>query len=375
MPLKNDTKGSGNVKIGILTWYKELNHGAILQAYASQEFLKQNGYFPSLLDYNRVVINNLGIIETTRKRIKRLLVGDYRYCSMYENYKSQKGQVFREFIKRRIDNTSSIDDSYDCVMIGSDMVFSLVQGYSPYMFGNGINAKYIFSYAACSGGTKYNLAVRLGVEQQIKNGLSRFDVLGCRDEDTIRFIKTFLPSSNPILNIDPVLLYGFDKEKCDWNSGKYSTQKYLLVYSYHGDLNSNQEVLRIRKYAESHGLTIISIGYYHPWCDENINGDPERFFDLFLNAKCVITDTFHGTVFSIILNKNFCSIVRGNAFKLYHLLLSCGLISRIAKSPRDIDMILNTPIDYSKCYAWLSEQRVNSKNYILESIKNASQIQ
>lgn len=158
------------MKVGILTWYKELNHGAVLQAYASQEFLKQNGYSPVIVDYERKTSNNLGVLESTRKRLKRLFSGDYKYNGDYEKYKTIKKQCFSNFSESAFDHISSISDQYDCIMIGSDMVFSLIQGFSPYMFGIGIDSKYIFSYAACSGGTKYKLVARLGLIQQIENG-------------------------------------------------------------------------------------------------------------------------------------------------------------------------------------------------------------
>ena len=53
--------------IGLLTWYKSLNHGAVLQAYASQKFLEEHGYSCVLLDYNR----NVKIMETSSDKLKR----------------------------------------------------------------------------------------------------------------------------------------------------------------------------------------------------------------------------------------------------------------------------------------------------------------
>lgn len=358
------------MKIGILTWYKELNHGAILQAYASQETLKNYGQVPYFLDYERNISNNLGFIKTTSKRLRRFINGDYRYSEDYAKFKKDKAVLFRKFIDEEIEEIHSLSETNSCVMVGSDMVFSLIQGYEPYMFGNQINANYIFSYAACSGGTPLELVSKLGVKEELVNGLERFDRIGCRDEETQRFVNSFLPNCTTTLNIDPVLLYGFEKEKQLW-SNKNETSEYLLIYSYHGDMNKKVEIESIRRYANEHNLKVISIGYYHPWCDENVNGDPRDFFDYFLHANCIVTDTFHGTVFSIILEKKFCSIIRGNGFKLRHLLLNCGLITRIAEDGKTISSILDKSINYSDCNKWLGEQRRLSSDYIKDNIAAA----
>ena len=55
--------------VGILTWYKSLNHGAVLQAYSSQKFLEKNGFNSILLDYDR----NVNVMETSKDKIKRRL--------------------------------------------------------------------------------------------------------------------------------------------------------------------------------------------------------------------------------------------------------------------------------------------------------------
>lgn len=360
------------MRVGILTWYKELNHGAVLQAYSSMEIMKSINIVPCFIDYQRIVSNNLGIIKTYQKRVRRLINGDYILNKHYQLFNREKSQKFDVFRDKYFDSVSSDNDHYNCVMVGSDMVFSLVQGFSPFMFGIGIDTDYLFSYAACSGGTNIELVKKLGKELCVSQALESFRSIGCRDYETIKFVKALCPNKNTVETIDPVLLYGFDSERRSWNTGKWEHHKpYLLVYSYHGDINTKKEIEHIRRYAKEKRLSIVACGYYHPWCDECINCGPEEFVEMFANASAIITDTFHGTVFSIIFEKNFCAIVRGNAFKLEYLLHQCGLSNRIAKNVTLIPIILDTDIAYDECNKWLEKEREKSKSYIIDNLKNA----
>lgn len=75
---------------------------------------------------------------------------------------------------------------------------------------------------------------------------------------------------------------------------------------------------------------MISIGHYFSWCDEVVIPTPFEVLAYFKGASYIITDTFHGSVFSIKFNKEFCTIVRDmNSNKLVSLLKQFGLENRI----------------------------------------------
>lgn len=354
------------MKIGILTWYKEINHGAVLQAYASQMNLSNMGVETGLLDYDRKSEVNISGVKILSLRLKRLLTGDYKYRKTYAIFRQKKQQLFKKFLDENIAVLGNCCECHcDGVMVGSDMVFNLIEGYSPYMYGIGIETNYLFSYAASAGGSTLKLAEQLNIRHEIANALCGFDKVGCRDESTKKFVSAISGRNDLYDNIDPVLLYGFGNEMISWNTGKWEKHPpFLLVYAYHGNLNSKSEVSAIKRWAKDNNLRIISCGNYHPWCDENANVDPKEFLEMFLAAKAVITDTFHGTVFSIICEKKFCSIIRGNAFKLKHLLRQAGLESQIASNYNQIENILTESIDYVNCRKWLTVARDQSQHYI-----------
>ena len=356
------------MKVGILTWHKAVNHGAVLQAYASQKILQGFGFESIILDYSRVVVSP-SVFRRFFNAITKIKKGTLFDRKIIRDFDARKAELFFSFrnnyLKMGGDYSSEL---CDVIMIGSDMVFNLKQGYNPYMFGYGLITKKFFSYAACSGGTTYELVKKYKKEEEIANGLKNFSSLGYRDEQTLVFIKSLCDRSDLVYNIDPVLLYGFEKEKIAWTMEKWTQHKpYILIYSYHGYME-NSEVNTIKRLAAELELDIISCGYYHTWCNESINASPNEFLEMFVNARYVITDTFHGTVFSLICEKEFVSIIRDNGYKLMDLLQRCGLTNRIATCSEDIKRILSTQTDYSYFRNWIKKERKCSEGYILEQI-------
>lgn len=358
------------MRVGILTWHKALNHGAVLQAYASQKILRELGADTIVCNYDRKIAK-VSLKYKISTLIRYISNGMLKYRYKWKQFDKEKQPLFVDFIREYIDEGDYYDkENVDIAYIGSDMVFNLKQGYSAYMFGHGVNATTIFSYAASAGGTNLEMAKRMGIENDIKNGLERFSAIGCRDTETIEFVNSICSNKKTCLNIDPVLLYGFDKEKCDWDTGVWSKNRpYILVYSYHSHMDTQNEVKSIQDFAKKNGLEIVSCGYYHPWCDKNINASPKEFLEMFNNARYVITDTFHGTVFSLICKKQFVTIIRDNAFKVAYLLEDTGLETRIVKNISNLGTVLYTGIDYKQFDEWLQFSREKSLAYIKNQLK------
>ena len=361
------------MRISILTWHKALNHGAVLQAYASQKTIQMMGKNVEVLDYKRIVKDKRTILQKTKTRFERILSRDYLLRNKYLDFNTKKKEVFDQFISDNIKIGANIETGiFDCIMIGSDMVFNLLQGYSPYMFGVSVNTNYLFSYAACSGGSTIKTAQRIGCLEEINKGLSSFGGLSCRDETTVKFIYDVTNRNDIVENIDPVLLYGFEMEQKEWNGGVWKNNApYILVYAYNSNMNLQTETRQIIKFARNKGLKLISVGYFHSWCDDNINASPSEFVEMVVNAQAVITDTFHGTVFSLICHKPFCSIIRENGFKLRYLLEQCDMTDRIADNSEMIIPVLEKEINYETFDSWIGIERKKGIEYLEQQIKKA----
>ena len=101
-------------------------------------------------------------------------------------------------------------------------------------------------------------------------------------------------------------------------------------------MNDDETVNTIRNYAKKCDFEVYSVGYYHKWCDKNINLTPLELFPWFENAECVFTDTFHGTIVSLVCNAEFVTKISGNGNKLGFLLEQYGVTERRVATFADI---------------------------------------
>lgn len=362
------------MKAGIITWHKEINHGAVLQAYATQCFLEQHGHDAVLLDHQRSEISmDDRPSEKLARWSKKLTPSKIRTVLETRKWNREKALVFRSFRERYIHQGGSYSDQQDLdiAIVGSDMVFDFYEGYNPYVYGFGIDAPKIISYAASFGYTTHELLLHCEHRDEIRNGIAGMTAVGCRDENTMQLVRELVPSIEPVKTIDPVLLYGFAEEASTWGKSSNFGKPYILIYSYSFNMDSRDEIAAIRKLAKDLNCVVVSIGYWHPWCDYNVNADPEQFVRLFADALFVVTDTFHGTVFSIIFEKQFRTVIRKNSFKVRDLLDDLSATSFIAKNPCDIEIAVRKPVDFGPVSAKLTAMRSSSARFLLDQVGEA----
>ena len=163
-----------------------------------------------------------------------------------------------------------------------------------------------------------------------------------------------------------MLLYDFTEErKANY---KQISGKYCIIYSYDINMNDIETVQAIQQYAKDKGLKIYSVGYYHKWCDKNISLSPLELFAYFENAECVFTDTFHGTVLSLVCNTQFVTKISGNGNKLGFLLNQYGVADRRAETFSEITEITSKKIDYEVVNSRIEEIRKQSLDYLKTAI-------
>ena len=146
------------------------------------------------------------------------------------------------------------------------------------------------------------------------------------------------------------------------------------MLKYFKDCNSKEECKKIRAFANKKGLKIFCIGGVQDACDRFIDCNPFQVIAYFQHADCVITDTFHGTILSVITHRQFASVVRsagyGNSEKMTDLLGRLGLSDRIVD---DLDIVgnkLDELIDYEKVDEVIKTERNRSYGYLSEELKN-----
>lgn len=139
---------------------------------------------------------------------------------------------------------------------------------------------------------------------------------------------------------------------------------------YDKNLNEAQETSKIVAYAHSKGWKVYSVGYHHSWCDRNIAATPNELLGWIKHAQVVITDTFHGSVLSIICNTPMIVKLRGNQNKLHFLLSEYGLLDRVVQTFEDIDAVASKAIDFETVNSAIWERRNASMNYLRNALRS-----
>jgi hypothetical protein len=359
-------------KIGIITHHNVHNHGAQLQLNALKMVLESKGFNVVVLDYNKnydFYSNDANSkYNISIKSIPFYIKYIFKYGIKRTMFNIHKRKLLNISKKLICNNTEFYTKSMnlDLVIVGSDEVFSIETGLNPFFWGHGVPSKRIISYAASFGPTDMDFINSKNAYNFIKSGVAQFDKISVRDINSQNIISALSTTIPPIV-VDPVLLYGYDKELSASISKRKIKRPYILIYSYDNNMNDKDEIVKIISYARLHGLKLVSGGFFHSWCDYNINVDAFGVLELFKNADLVITDTFHGTIISLITKRNFAVKIRNNSNKLAYLLEQYDLLDRITDSFTDLDKVFSYEINYTLVDLSI-RSNVNQSMQFLDSI-------
>ena len=366
------------MKIGILTLPLRGNYGGVIQAYALQTFLKKNGIDAYLVDRIWDRAKNEGLLH----KIQRIVFHKLIWRRVIEfSYKT---------IQPRTNLVSSQDDmrvlgnmDFDAFVVGSDQVWRVE-------FTGGVKNNYFLDFVAKDDVKRVAYAASFGTGEwagskehtrQIKALLQRFKAVSVREKSGVALCQDlFGVSAEHVL--DPTLLLDAN----DYQSlitAEYKNKLKSTLITYVLDKNPKERTL-INEIAKTKGLRIKSINVKK---DPNglRNRIPIDFYNYiypsmyqwlrgFRDAEFIITDSFHGTVFSIIFQKQF--IVLGNEHRglarFLSLLDALGLSDRLVTTQnRDqIIKIVNKRIVYSEVDKLLEIERGKSKRFLIEALNN-----
>ena len=351
--------------IGIMTMHRIVNYGSFLQAYGLKKTISSLGYNTRFIDYKY----EKTIIEIKKNYLKKIInnINIYMY---FQKKKIQK--TFKTEYKKYISKYLGVNDEHDyshgidTLVIGSDEVFNCLQnypvGYSKNLFGVGYEDCNVITYAASFGHTDYKKLKEYNIDEEIAKYLNNINKLSVRDQNSYNTIKE-LTGINSLIHLDPVLISDYDEEI---GKVKIEDNNYIIIYAYTGRLTKKEEKY-IKRFAKKYNKKIISIGFYQRIADKNLIIDPFEVLAYFKNADYVITDTFHGTIFSIKMQTKFCTIIReSNNNKLSYLLQKLNHEKQQLKSIEDIEKKYNDSIDFTKSNNIIKEEREKTITYLKE---------
>jgi hypothetical protein len=367
--------------VKILSMQRVINYGSFMQAYALKRVIERFGHSVRFSDFQPGLPRHMGakvLPDTTMDRLRKLpavLLSPGASLDKRRFHRRLR-QMFHDVAWPTLGLSAApdLDHRADVFVIGSDEVFNYTQnhvfGYVPAFFGHGIEAGEIVAYAASAGYANIDDIERDGMAEEIASGLGKFSRVGVRDQNTYDIVCRYSDQA-PTLVIDPTLIYDFDTEVAAAKR-VIDDRPFLLVYAYNGRLDSPDEIAAIRQLARARNLRLLSVGFHHAWCDDNLVVAPFELLALFARAQCVVTDTFHGSIFSIKFKRPFVSLLRvasrrgSNANKLEFLLRQLGLETRIIHDLSSLAAKLDAPVPYSQSEMRLSSLRQQSRAFLAE---------
>lgn len=350
-------------RIGVITFHNYDNYGAILQSYALQKKLRELGTYPEIIDYICQYISNpFRLVNLKEKGLFNYIYGAIGHICYIP--RRRKCNQFRKHMKYSEPvtkgNMRAVSGKYDIYIAGSDQVWD-------YKLTN-FDQTYFLDFPE-KGKKKCSYAASIGEHippEQFRNDYSRllndFDEILVR-EDYGADIVNELTGKKPEVVCDPTLLLTAD----EWNKLLKEPKirgKYILVYQ----LGINPEIVNFAKRLKKEtGYRIVYIPFPLVGllkCRCEITVGPAEWMGLFKNAEYVISDSFHGVVFSLLFNRKFFAKADGH-HKNRRVEQLLKLVNLSDRTMNDVsDEQLTEEIDFT----YANEQIANFRNFSLHKL-------
>lgn len=370
-------------RIGIVSYYHNINYGSALQACALQMAIRKLGYECAHIrrDTTKTSIQKLRELLTKPHLVaKRKLSYYYKKASSRKSHLRRKR--FQEFVHENIresevgykpDQLSLCEDTYDAFICGSDQIWAPNQ-FDEWFYLSFVSNKFKkIAYAPSIGLPSIPENLRDRVSQLIKN----IAYLSIREKQGADLVKDLTGLEIPVV-LDPTLLIN----KKDWLAiaqGSLRPQKPYILCLFLGDNPSHRKTAESLAAGNNLNLAVLPFrSTDYGWGDHTISdAGPAEFIDLINNAAVVLTDSFHGAAFSLNLNKPFFVFMRFTDnhpicqnSRIINLLNTFSLQTRLISSD-DPQQVPDVPMDFACINDVLFSERARSLQYLKSSIESS----
>ena len=372
-------------KVAILTWLHNNNYGSILQAYALQKFLRDEKY----------EITNIDLCPSSLEKLRNCIIQGNPLISLLKEkmtlfkaekeYKNKaafkrKDEKFKSFLNenfilthtyRKFDDLKDIAGKYDVYICGSDQIWSpMLLNPAYYLDFLPSSAKKV-SYA-CSFGMD---SIPYNKQKRIAKWLKSFCAISVREIAGQKIVKSLL-GKDCITTVDPTMLLPAGTWNMIIGNKQIIDEQYLLCYflSY-----QRKQWEKASEIAKSKGLKMVTIATTKESCGYGdiviYDAGPSEWVNLMKNAAFVVTDSFHGSVFSIIYQRQFCVFKRFNDqnklsqnSRIYTLLSEYGLKDVLVEDIDNYKVKEILPDRYNRVTELLCKKAEESKRWLINSI-------
>lgn len=362
-------------RVGIITWHYYPNFGSALQAYALQKSIEGLGYNTRIINYKKI---KYGKRNTTKEYAQAILheLSHYvpsiacRYSYPFEHFQKK---FFKEthLVQNEVE-LSALCYNYDAIICGSDQIWA----------PNVLNPVYLLDFVP-NDVKKISYAASIGLNSipdnlipMYRKNVTTFDSVSVREEKAAEILKIVCGISSEIV-LDPTLLISAEHWKLLMRNQKNnSNRKYLFCYFLKADHDYRDKVLQ---YAKDNELNIIGYSANKNdslWMTESLlRIGPCEFLDYIYHADTIITDSYHGTCFSLLFHKKFLTFER---FRNTDKICQNSRIQQLQKyfsierqtipcdEPSDLKIDI---IDYNDFEEKLNALRDKSVKFLLDSLE------
>ena len=348
------------MRIGTITFHWGTNYGAVMQAYALQNVLNNMGNETEIIDY-------LPIRVATIQKVNELCLKNFNFFKKEKNIENFRKNELKLSIKT-YKNSKALKkcrNSYDAVICGSDQIwnesFLLHSESCP-------NLSYYLDFVAANS-KKISYAVSFGTNKLSNKSndlvlpqLQKFNSISVREKTGQEILSNINIKSEIVL--DPTLLLNKDNYNSLLDRKTFSDVQKVFSYIIHNEQN---EAIKISNYVKAQYSESFNGKYYDIYCGIY------EWLNNIKNAEVVVTNSFHGMVFSIIFNTPFIVVPVHNSKmndRLTTLLSQLDLENRIVYEYNSdiIEKVLSAPINWTEVENKLKSLKQSSYDFLTEAL-------
>lgn len=375
-------------KTRTITYHASINNGSFFQSYALQTFLLKTGIDNQIINLQTNELKRDYELFRSIKSLRDLfknIVSLINYKSLSKRKKNFV-EARKHFLKETVECQSfeeykKLESNFEeyIYIAGSDQIWNVnASDFSEDYFLPSIKNKITYS---ASGGSKITAKDLIPYKELIEE----FNHISVRENDLRKELLSFIDAKHISVTVDPTILLDKDEYTVFCKSEPLAKGEYIFLYTVKCDNNilltakQISKKLRLPVYAV---FTTYKSALNFKYGIHNINNaGPREFINLIYNAKLVLTDSFHGTVFSIILEKNFRYIANIDSDNLIirddridYLLEELELTNMRVSALSSFNINdLNKEYSFNKANEHIKKLREDSIEYLLSSIQNNMQ--
>lgn len=384
--------------IGVCIKYFHENYGGMLQAYATVTKLEEMGLDYELIQYekcyslwgkakqlprlfNSILLNDK--IEAFQKKM-----GKRKHPEFAENDKIRL-EAFRQFNESHFTKLSPVFKGYKNLCEGANRYAAVVTGSDQLWSPAGLPTNFYNLMFVSENIRKISIASSFGVKyipwyqiSRTREYLNRIEYISMRENRGSELVKELTGRDVPTI-LDPVFLFDAKGwEKLVPVKDEFDGEPYIFAYF----LGANEEYRKaVKQTARDLGCKVVALRHLDQYVesDEDFGDyapydvDPARFLNILRNAKYICTDSFHGSVFSIIHHKQFVTFNRyaegskhSKNSRIDTLCGNLGLQGRRYATTLNLSEQLKGEIDYAEVDAKLRTLKDFTENYLKEAFRD-----